>query len=54
VDRLGGHLHVHSQPGAGTTVHAIVPLDPHRHTGDATCRVAPKAVPLRRLSGSLK
>jgi signal transduction histidine kinase len=40
VDRLGalgGHLHVHSDAGHGTTVHAVVPLDPHRHTGEVTC-----------------
>jgi signal transduction histidine kinase len=40
VDRLGalgGHLHVHSEPGAGTTVHAVVPLDPRRPAGAVTC-----------------
>jgi len=40
VDRLGalgGHLHVHSRSEGGTTVHAVVPLDPHRHTGELTC-----------------
>jgi signal transduction histidine kinase len=40
VDRLGalgGHLHVHSEPGCGTTVHAIVPLNPHQYAGDVTC-----------------
>jgi signal transduction histidine kinase len=40
VDRLGahgGHLHVDSRPGAGTTVHAIVPLDPHDHAGALAC-----------------
>ena len=40
VDRLGalgGHLHVHSLPGCGTTVHAVVPLNPRRPAGDVTC-----------------
>jgi len=40
VDRLGalgGHLHVDSRLGRGTTVHATVPLDPHHHTGDVVC-----------------
>jgi signal transduction histidine kinase len=40
VDRLGalgGQLHVHSEPGAGTTVHAVVPLDPRRPAGEVTC-----------------
>ena len=40
VDRLGalgGHLHVHSRSEGGTTVHAVVPLDPHRHTDHLTC-----------------
>ncbi|HET8948924.1 MAG TPA: histidine kinase [Solirubrobacteraceae bacterium] len=40
VDRLGalgGHLHVHSPPGAGTTVHAVVPLDPRQAAGDVAC-----------------
>lgn len=40
VDRLGalgGHLHVHSEPGAGTAVHAVVPLDPRRRAGEVTC-----------------
>ena len=40
VDRLGalgGHLHVHSHPGDGTTVHAVVPLDPRQNSGDVTC-----------------
>jgi signal transduction histidine kinase len=40
VDRLGalgGHLHVHSHPGEGTTVHATVPLDPHHPPADVSC-----------------
>ena len=40
VDRLGalgGHLHVHSHPGRGTTVHATVPLDPHQPPTDVIC-----------------
>ena len=40
VDRLGalgGHLHVHSDPGSGTTVHAVVPLDPRQVSSDVTC-----------------
>ena len=40
VDRLGalgGHLHVDSDPGRGTTVHAIVPVNPHEHAGDVAC-----------------
>ena len=39
VDRLGalgGHLHVRSRPGEGTTVHAAVPLDP-RDPGKVAC-----------------
>jgi signal transduction histidine kinase len=40
VDRLGalgGHLHVDSEPGRGTRVHAIVPRDPHLPAADVTC-----------------
>jgi len=40
VDRLGalgGHLHVESPPGAGTTLRAIVPLDPHDPRADLSC-----------------
>ena len=40
VDRLGalgGHLHVESPSGAGTTVRAIVPLDPHDPRAGVTC-----------------
>jgi signal transduction histidine kinase len=40
VDRLGalrGHLHVDSPPGRGTTVHAVVPLDPHDPRADTAC-----------------
>jgi signal transduction histidine kinase len=40
VDRLGalrGHLHVESPPGEGTTVHAIVPLDPHDPRAETNC-----------------
>ena len=40
VDRLGalgGHLHVESPPGAGTTLRAIVPLDPHDPRADVSC-----------------
>ncbi len=40
VDRLGalrGHLHVESPPGAGTTVRAVVPLDPHDPRAETTC-----------------
>jgi signal transduction histidine kinase len=40
VDRLGalgGHLHVHSERGAGTTVHAVVPLDPRRPAREVAC-----------------
>jgi len=39
VDRLGalgGHLHVRSRPGEGTTVRAAVPLDP-RDPGKVAC-----------------
>jgi multimeric flavodoxin WrbA len=34
---LGGHLHVHTNPDGGTTVHAVVPLDPHQVSQDVTC-----------------
>jgi signal transduction histidine kinase len=40
VDRLGalgGHLRVHGNPGGGTTVHAVVPLDPYQVSRDVTC-----------------
>jgi len=40
VDRLGalrGHLHVESPPGRGTTVRAVVPLDPHDPRVETTC-----------------
>jgi len=40
VDRLGalgGHLHVTSPPGAGTSVLAVVPLDPRQVTSDVSC-----------------
>ena len=40
VDRLGalgGHLHVHAGDPGGTIVHAVVPLDPHQHTGEPHC-----------------
>jgi signal transduction histidine kinase len=40
VDRLGalgGHLHVRSDPGRGTTVHAIVPSNPHDRSGEVAC-----------------
>jgi signal transduction histidine kinase len=40
VDRLGalgGHLHVHSNPGGGTTVHAVVPLDPRQVSSEVSC-----------------
>jgi signal transduction histidine kinase len=40
VDRLGalgGHLHVHSRRGRGTTVHASVPLDPREPGGEMSC-----------------
>ena len=40
VDRLGalrGHLHVESPVGEGTTVTAIVPLDPHDPRMEPTC-----------------
>ncbi len=40
VDRLGalgGHLHVHGNAAGGTTVHAVVPLDPRQVSRDLTC-----------------
>ena len=40
VDRLGalgGHLHVESPCGGGTTLRAIVPLDPHDPRADVSC-----------------
>jgi len=40
VDRLGalgGHLHVESAAGDGTTVRAIVPLDPRDFATDVSC-----------------
>jgi signal transduction histidine kinase len=40
VDRLGalgGHLHVDSEPGRGTRVYAVVPLDPYLPTADVIC-----------------
>ena len=40
VDRLGalrGHLHVESPAGGGTTVRAIVPLDPHDPRSSLAC-----------------
>jgi signal transduction histidine kinase len=40
VDRLGalgGHLHVESPHGAGTTLRAIVPLDPHDPRAGVSC-----------------
>ncbi|HEX6020528.1 MAG TPA: histidine kinase [Solirubrobacter sp.] len=40
VDRLGalrGHLHVESPLGEGTTVHAVVPLDPHDPRAETNC-----------------
>jgi len=40
VDRLGalgGHLHVESPLGVGTTLRAIVPLDPHDPRADVSC-----------------
>jgi signal transduction histidine kinase len=40
VDRLGalgGHLHVESPRGAGTTLRAIVPRDPHDPRADVSC-----------------
>jgi signal transduction histidine kinase len=40
VDRLGalgGHLHVESPDGQGTTVRAVVPLDPHDANSDVSC-----------------
>ena len=40
VDRLGalgGHLHVESPLGMGTTLRAIVPLDPHDPRADVSC-----------------
>jgi signal transduction histidine kinase len=40
VDRLGalgGHLHVHSNAGGGTTVHAVIPLDPRLVSSEVSC-----------------
>jgi len=40
VDRLGalgGHLHVESRKGAGTSVLAVVPRDPHDPASDVSC-----------------
>jgi signal transduction histidine kinase len=40
VDRLGalgGHLHVESPEGEGTTVRAIVPVDPRDPALEVTC-----------------
>jgi signal transduction histidine kinase len=40
VDRLGalgGHLHVQSERGAGTTVHAVVPLAPRSPAAEMAC-----------------
>ena len=40
VDRLGalgGHLHVESPEGEGTTVRAIVPVDPRDRTVEVAC-----------------
>jgi signal transduction histidine kinase len=40
VDRLGalrGHLHVESPAGGGTTVRAVVPLDPHDPRSSLAC-----------------
>jgi signal transduction histidine kinase len=40
VDRLGalgGHLHVESPLGMGTTLRAIVPVDPHDPRADVSC-----------------
>jgi signal transduction histidine kinase len=40
VDRLGavgGHLHLDSTPGRGTTLRAIAPLDPHTPRSELEC-----------------
>jgi signal transduction histidine kinase len=40
VDRLGalrGHLHVESPPREGTTIVAVVPLDPHDPRAETSC-----------------
>jgi signal transduction histidine kinase len=40
VDRLGalrGHLHLESPAGAGTTIRAIVPMDPHDPLSESNC-----------------
>jgi signal transduction histidine kinase len=40
VDRLGalgGHLHVHGNSTGGTTIHAVLPLDPRELSRDLTC-----------------
>lgn len=40
VDRLGalrGHLHLESPAGAGTTIRAIVPVDPHDPLAESNC-----------------
>jgi signal transduction histidine kinase len=33
VEALGGRLWLHTAPGAGTTVRAVLPLDPARPIG---------------------
>ena len=51
VDRLGalrGHLHVESPAGGGTTVRAIVPLDPHDPRSSLACELGTRAACLLR------